>query len=78
MFDICRNTPKVILTYDGDAAGQNAIAKSLEFLSDFSVDIVRIPDQMNHDEFIQKIHLKLWRNYFKRQELVQLNSSFTI
>ena len=47
-------TKKVILTYDGDAAGQNAIAKSLEFLSDFSVDIVRIPDQMDPDEFIQK------------------------
>ncbi|SDB18534.1 DNA primase [Streptococcus henryi] len=47
-------TKKVVLTYDGDTAGQNAIAKSLEILSDMQVEIVRIPNQMDPDEFLQK------------------------
>ena len=49
-----RYVKKVILTYDGDTAGQNAIAKSLELLKDFNVEIVRVPEQMDPDEFIQK------------------------
>lgn len=56
-----RYTKKVILTYDGDNAGQNAIAKSLELLKDFNVEIVRVPEQMDPDEFIKKIHHKLWQ-----------------
>ena len=43
----------MILTYDGDNAGQNAIAKSLELLKDFNVEIVRVPEQMDPDEFIK-------------------------
>ena len=46
-------TKKVILTYDGDKAGQNAIAKSLDILQDLTVEIVRIPNQMDPDEFIK-------------------------
>ena len=49
-----RYTKRVILTYDGDSAGQNAIAKSLELLKDFNVEIVHLPEQMDPDEFIQK------------------------
>ncbi|QKG77311.1 DNA primase [Streptococcus canis] len=47
-------TKKVVLTYDGDDAGQNAIAKSLELLKDFVVEIVRIPNKMDPDEFVQR------------------------
>ncbi|MGT2906509.1 DNA primase [Streptococcus dentiloxodontae] len=47
-------TKKIVLTYDGDKAGQNAIAKSLDLLGDFQVEIVRIPDNMDPDEFLQK------------------------
>lgn len=47
-------TKKVILTYDGDKAGQNAIAKSLNLLSNMAVEIVRIPGQMDPDEFIKE------------------------
>lgn len=47
-------TKKVVLAYDGDQAGQNAIAKSLDLLTDIDVDIVRIPGQMDPDEFLQK------------------------
>ena len=45
---------KVILTYDGDKAGQAATAKALNELHDLSVEIVRIPDNMDPDEFIKK------------------------
>lgn len=48
-----RFTKKVVLTYDGDRAGQNAIDKSLELLSNMTVDIVRIPNKMDPDEFLQ-------------------------
>ncbi|AND79143.1 DNA primase [Streptococcus pantholopis] len=47
-------TKKIILTYDGDKAGQQAIAKALELLTDLSVEIVRMPNQMDPDEFSQK------------------------
>ncbi|HEK9981635.1 TPA: DNA primase [Streptococcus equi subsp. zooepidemicus] len=47
-------TQKVVLTYDGDDAGQNAIAKSLELLADFQVEIVKIPNRMDPDEFVQQ------------------------
>ncbi|MEQ9764755.1 DNA primase [Streptococcus sp. ZJ151] len=46
-------TKKVVLTYDGDAAGQNAIAKSLEILSQFSIDIVKMPQGMDPDEYLK-------------------------
>lgn len=44
----------MVLTYDGDDAGQNAIAKSLDLLKDFVVEIVRIPNKMDPDEFVQR------------------------
>lgn len=47
-------TKKVILSYDGDNAGQNAIVKSLDELKGFNVEIVKIPDNMDPDEFLQK------------------------
>ncbi|WP_202922273.1 DNA primase [Streptococcus sp. S784/96/1] len=47
-------TKKVILTYDGDSAGQNAIAKSLEILREMTVEIVRMPNQLDPDEFLQR------------------------
>ena len=45
---------KVIITYDGDKAGQAATAKALEELGDLPVQIVQIPDAMDPDEYLQK------------------------
>lgn len=45
---------KVVLTYDGDAAGQAATVKALEELKDFQVEIVTLPDNMDPDEFIAR------------------------
>ena len=49
-----RYTKKVILAYDGDKAGQHAIQKALEELSDLTVEIVRFPQGMDPDEYLQK------------------------
>ncbi|WP_281389897.1 DNA primase [Streptococcus pacificus] len=54
---------KVILTYDGDSAGQEAITKALDLLSDLTVEIVKMPQQLDPDEFVQK---------YSEQELVRL------
>ncbi|GGE28571.1 DNA primase [Streptococcus himalayensis] len=53
-----RFTKKVVLTYDGDKAGQAATAKALAELEDMTVEIVKIPNQMDPDEFIQKNSLE--------------------
>ncbi|MGT2715370.1 DNA primase [Streptococcus respiraculi] len=45
---------KVIVTYDGDAAGQAATAKALDELQDFQVEIVSLPDNLDPDEFLAK------------------------
>ncbi|HFI0037253.1 TPA: DNA primase [Streptococcus suis] len=45
---------KIVLTYDGDRAGQAATMKALDELRDFQVDIVSLPDNMDPDEFLQK------------------------
>ncbi|NRG69710.1 DNA primase [Streptococcus suis] len=45
---------KVVLTYDGDKAGQVATMKALDELRDFQVEIVSLPDNMDPDEFLQK------------------------
>lgn len=45
---------KIILTYDGDKAGQAATIKALDELQDFQVEIVSLPDNMDPDEFLQK------------------------
>ncbi|HEL2300260.1 TPA: DNA primase [Streptococcus suis] len=45
---------KIVLTYDGDKAGQAASMKALDELQDFQVEIVSLPDNMDPDEFLQK------------------------
>ncbi len=41
---------KIVLSYDGDKAGQAAIAEELK---DFSVEVVRVPDAMDPDEYLK-------------------------
>ena len=45
---------KIVLTYDGDKAGQAATMKALDELQEFQVEIVSLPDNMDPDEFLQK------------------------
>lgn len=44
-------TKKFILVYDGDKAGQSAIYKALNLLEGEEVEIVRIPDGLDPDEY---------------------------
>lgn len=46
-----RLTKKFILVYDGDKAGQAAIYKALNMLAADEVEIVRIPDGLDPDEY---------------------------
>lgn len=46
-----RFTKKFILVYDGDKAGQSAIYKALDMLGADEVEIVRIPDGLDPDEY---------------------------
>lgn len=45
---------KVVLAYDGDRAGQAAIDKALQTLNGLPAEIVRFPDRMDPDDFLQK------------------------
>ncbi|MBY5034982.1 DNA primase [Streptococcus gallolyticus] len=49
-----KHCKKVVLTYDGDKAGQAATAKALEELQGFDVEIISLPDGMDPDEFISR------------------------
>ncbi|MBP2623065.1 DNA primase [Streptococcus oricebi] len=51
---LSKYSKRLILSYDGDRAGQAATAKALEELQDLSIEIVQIPNQMDPDEFIAK------------------------
>ena len=60
---------KIILTYDGDRAGQAATAKALEELRDMSVEIVSFPDNMDPDEFIAKNSAKELRQFLTKTRI---------
>ncbi|MBP2620087.1 DNA primase [Streptococcus panodentis] len=51
---LSKYSKKIILSYDGDKAGQAATAKALDELRDLSVEIVRFPDNLDPDEFLAK------------------------
>lgn len=60
-----RFTKRVVLTYDGDRAGQEATRKALELLREFEVDIVTLPNQLDPDEFIKSYSENGLANYLK-------------
>lgn len=51
---LSRFCKKIILTYDGDKAGQAATLKALDLLQDFQVEIVRLPDNLDPDELLRR------------------------
>ena len=64
-----RYCKKIILTYDGDKAGQAATAKALEELRDMSVEIVSFPDDMDPDEFIAKNSAEELRQFLTKTRI---------
>lgn len=69
---IMRYTKHLVLAYDGDKAGQAAIAKSLDLLKGINVDIVQLPDQMDPDEFIDKHSPEALKDFLEKQRLGQV------
>lgn len=69
---LSRFTKKIILSYDGDKAGQAATAKALEELGNFPVQIVQIPDNMDPDEFIQKNSLEDLRTLLTKTRISKI------
>ena len=71
--NIIRNmTNNVVLCFDGDAAGEKATVSAIELLEDSGVNIkiVRLPDNMDPDEYI----LKNGKDSF----LAQINSGINL
>ncbi len=52
---LSRYTDKVIISYDGDTAGQEATIRGLEILKDagLTVKVISLPDKMDPDEYIK-------------------------
>ena len=48
-------TNKVVISYDGDGAGQNATIRGMEILRDagLTVKVISLPDNMDPDEFVK-------------------------
>lgn len=85
-------TKKVVLTYDGDSAGQSAIAKSLDILKDVTTEIVRLPNQMDPDDFLKATSeeelaryltesrvssTEFWLDYLKPENIDNLQAQIT-
>jgi DNA primase len=48
--------PKIVMVYDGDAAGQNAANRAIEMLLAYSVDlrVLTLPDGQDPDDYLQQ------------------------
>lgn len=63
---IKRYVPQVLVAYDGDGAGQNAIARALDMFEEQELDarVLRFPDGRDPDEFVREFG----RDAFERLE----------
>ncbi len=66
---IKRYVPQVYVAYDGDGAGQNAIARALDMFEEQELDarVLRFPDGRDPDEFVREFG----REAFERLEPMQ-------
>ncbi len=49
---------KFVLVYDGDSAGQNAIYKAIDLIGESAVQIVKVPEGLDPDEYSKNYGLK--------------------
>ncbi len=66
-----RYADKVLLCYDGDAAGFEATAKAATILEEagLSVQVVLLPDGLDPDDFVKKNSAKAFQEYLAKQQL---------
>lgn len=61
----------LVICYDGDAPGQNAIAKSLTNLqqnSQLRLQVVMLPEQLDPDEYLRKYGADSFKNYLTNEQ----------
>lgn len=62
-----RFSKQLVICYDGDEAGQNAISRALDLVSadapDIDLQIVQLPDGQDPDEYVQNEGAEKFRNY---------------
>lgn len=62
-----RFSKQLLVCYDGDEAGQNAISRALDLIAadapDLAVQIVQLPDGQDPDEYVQRFGADKFRNY---------------
>lgn len=64
-------TPELVLCYDGDLPGQNAIFKSLEqlkMLSNLRLKIVMLPEKLDPDEYLRKYGIESFQNFLLKEQ----------
>lgn len=66
-----RYTTRVLLVYDGDAAGMNAADRAIEILHDegFAVRLLTLPNGLDPDEFLRKYGKAGWDRLVDNQAL---------
>ncbi|MCR5786431.1 MAG: DNA primase [Acholeplasmatales bacterium] len=59
-------TDNIIVCYDGDSAGINAMVKAIKLLKaeNFNISLVRLPDGLDPDEYVLKFGSEKYNDYF--------------
>ncbi len=57
----------IVLCYDGDSAGINAMVKAISLLKEEGINtsLVRLPDGMDPDEYVNKFGIDKYKEYFE-------------
>lgn len=76
-----RVAKELVICYDGDAPGQNAIAKSLGNLkknSKLVLQVVVLPEQLDPDEYLRKYGAESFKNFLnhEQQSPFQFNENY--
>lgn len=67
-----RYTDNVIISYDGDSAGQNATIRGLEILRDagLTVKVLTLPDGLDPDDVIKKLGKEAYQTLINKSSLL--------
>lgn len=68
---IKKHTDNIILCYDGDSAGFEAMMKAIQILENekLMVNLVVLPEKLDPDEYVKKYSLEKYQNYINTQQI---------
>ena len=68
---IKKHTDNIILCYDGDSAGFEAMMKAIQILENekLIVNLVVLPEKLDPDEYVKKYSLEKYREYVNTQQI---------